>query len=94
MRKVQAVERLKDILEFGIHKRRSKRFYDEMNWRTVLDFLRYLHQRYPKLLIIWDDAPWLFLHRLNIFMVRNPNIKGIISQPGIEMPYFWFSHRE
>jgi peptide/nickel transport system substrate-binding protein len=44
--------------------------------------------------MVWDDAPWLFLHRLNIFMVRDHAIKGIISQPGIEMPYFWLSHRE
>jgi ABC-type transport system substrate-binding protein len=42
---------------------------------------------------VWDDAPWLFLHRLTIFMARKSDIKGIVSQPGIEMPYFWLAHR-
>lgn len=43
--------------------------------------------------IVWNDAPWLFLHRLSIFIVSNSNIQGIKVLPGTEMPYFWLAKR-
>lgn len=43
--------------------------------------------------IAWDDAPWLFLHRLIIFIAHKSDIQGIKILPGTEMPYFWLANR-
>jgi len=45
---------------FGVinGKQEHYRFYDEINWKNVNNFLGYLHRRYPKMLIIWDNPPW------------------------------------
>jgi len=43
--------------------------------------------------IVWDDAPWLFLHRLSIFIVSDSHVQGIKVLPGTEMPYFWLARR-
>lgn len=56
------------------------RFYDEINWRTVIDFLRYLHRRYPKLLILWDGAPWHKEHHVKAFLKRH-DIKTLKFPP-------------
>ena len=31
------------------------RFYNEINWKKVNNFLGYLHRKYPQMLIIWDN---------------------------------------
>jgi len=43
--------------------------------------------------IVWDDAPWLFLYRLTIFIAHKSDIKDIHILPGTEMPYFWFARQ-
>ena len=43
--------------------------------------------------IVWDDAPWLFLHRLTIFIAHKSAIQGIKTLPGTEMPYFWLANQ-
>jgi len=43
--------------------------------------------------IVWDEAPWLFLYRLTIFIAYKSDIQGIKILPGTEMPYFWLAHQ-
>jgi ABC-type transport system substrate-binding protein len=43
--------------------------------------------------IAWDDAPWLFLHRLSIYIAYKSDIQGTKILPGTEMPYFWLAQR-
>ncbi len=43
--------------------------------------------------VVWEDAPWLFLHRLSIFNASKSEIQGIVLLPGTEMPYFWLAKR-
>jgi peptide/nickel transport system substrate-binding protein len=43
--------------------------------------------------MVWEDAPWLFLYRLSIFIAHKSDIKGIKLLPGTEMPYFWAASR-
>jgi peptide/nickel transport system substrate-binding protein len=42
--------------------------------------------------MVWNEAPWLFMHRLKIFMAYKAGIEGIVTLPGTEMPYFWLAH--
>ena len=42
--------------------------------------------------IVWDEAPWLFMHRASIFFAHNADLQGIKVLPGTEMPYFWEAH--
>lgn len=56
-------ERAKRFYAFGVLNGRKEhyRFYDgrnkrNMNAAMMLDFLRYLHAKYPRLLLIWDEA--------------------------------------
>ena len=43
--------------------------------------------------IVWDDAPWLFLYRLSIFIAHKSEVQEMKILPGTEMPYFWLAHR-
>lgn len=44
--------------------------------------------------VVWDDAPWLFLHRLSVFIAHRSDVQGIKILPGTEMPYFWMAKRQ
>ncbi len=50
----------KNFHAFGANngEREHYRFYDKINWKTTHNFLQYLHYRYPRLIILWDGAPW------------------------------------
>ena len=47
------------------------RFYQQINWKNTLNFLKYLHYKYSKLFIIWDNPTWHRHHKVKKYLKKN-----------------------
>jgi len=53
------------------------RFYNEINWKNVNNFLGYLHRKYPKMLILWDHPPWHRKREVKAYLKKH-SIKTLV----------------
>jgi transposase len=64
---------------FGVINGRKEhyRFYNKINWKNTLNFLGYLHRKYPKMFILWDNPTWHRHNNVRVYLKKH-HIKTLV----------------